>query len=378
MVALTAALLSRRASSSWPALSPAAALMPTLVQDEDGLRVALDSMRQLATDTRSNKEQRATTRPRRGLPVKLGRDGRLTVLLIGSDWRPDSLGERLDVLMVATIDPLTGKAAVVSIPRDMAGIPFAGGGSSGGMRVNSIYFIRYRDPSLPHAALDRAGLKRFSEDIGALLGHGDRLLGADPLRDLRAPHQRARRRRLDVDEEVLDTSYHHGSSRGRVVPGGHGLQAQGRPQVQAQAHASATRRSSTRARATAPWAASYNNDWRRAERQQDIVRAAVKDVLEDRGAGIGLLGTLLRVRDLIETNIPKTVEAAGQLYALLEKLKLPASNMKVLAPATWAGSRRGRHHQAQPRHHPPLGGRPLLPGRARSALATEPTGATSA
>ena len=83
---------------------------------------------------------------------------------------PTSVGERLDVLMVATIDPLTGTAAVVSIPRDMGGIPFAGGGSSGGMRVNSIYFIRYRDPSLPHAALDRAGLKRFSGDIGALLG----------------------------------------------------------------------------------------------------------------------------------------------------------------------------------------------------------------
>ena len=82
----------------------------------------------------------------------------------------------------------------------------------------------------------------------------------------------------------------------------------------------------------------YNSDYRRAERQQDIVRAAVKAVLDDRGAGVALLGTLLRVRDLVETNIPKTVESAAQLFALLEDLKLPETNMKVLAPATWAGA----------------------------------------
>ena len=40
-------------------------------------------------------------------------------------------GERLDVVMVATIDPTTGDAAVVSIPRDMAGIPLAGGDPKG-------------------------------------------------------------------------------------------------------------------------------------------------------------------------------------------------------------------------------------------------------
>ncbi len=69
-----------------------------------------------------------------------------------------------------------------------------------------------------------------------------------------------------------------------------------------------------------------------------LVRAAIREVLEKHGAGIGLLGTLLRVRDKIETDIPTTVEAAGQLYALLGKLKLPRSDMKVLAPATWAGT----------------------------------------
>ena len=143
-------------------VTPAAAVTPGLVQNESGLRIAIDSMRQLATDTRYNHDQKKTTRPKRGLPIDLGKDGRLTVLLIGSDWRPNAGGERLDVIMVATIDPETGKAAVVSIPRDLSGIPLAGGSNSGGMRVNSIYYLRYRDSSLAHAGVDRGALKRFS------------------------------------------------------------------------------------------------------------------------------------------------------------------------------------------------------------------------
>ncbi len=73
-------------------LAPVAAMTPASIHHEGGLQVALDSMRQLATDTRSNKTQKRTTRPRPGLPVKLGKDGRLTVLLIGSDWRPELRG----------------------------------------------------------------------------------------------------------------------------------------------------------------------------------------------------------------------------------------------------------------------------------------------
>ena len=102
----------------------------------------------------------------------------------------------------------------MSIPRDMAGIPFAGGGSSGGMRVNSIYFIRYRDPTLPHAALDRAGLKRFSKDIGTFLGTEIDYWALTRFATFAQPHQRSRRAcALDIDEEVLDTSYHHGMPR---------------------------------------------------------------------------------------------------------------------------------------------------------------------
>ena len=317
-------------------LAPVVAMMPALVQDEDGLRVALDSMRQLATDTRSNREHRSTTRPRRGLPVKLGRDGRLTVLLIGSDWRPDSGGERLDVLMVATIDPLTGAAALVSIPRDLSGIPLAGGSNSGGMPVNSIYYIRYRDPSLPHAAIDRDGLKKFSKDIGVFLGTEIDYWALTRFGTFANLVNTLGGVRVDVDEEVLDSSYHHGGSRGIWFPEQADYKLKGDPKCKPRPRKCHSALVYARSR-HGTMGDELNNDWRRAERQQDIVRAAVKQVLDQQGAGIGLLGTLLRVRDQIDTDLPKTVEAAGQLFALISKLKLPESNMKVLAPATWAG-----------------------------------------
>jgi anionic cell wall polymer biosynthesis LytR-Cps2A-Psr (LCP) family protein len=317
--------------------SPVAGMAPAVVQDEDGLRIAIDAMRQLATDTRSNKEQRATTRPRSGLPVQLGRDGRLTVLLIGSDWRPDAGGERLDVLMVATIDPTTGDAAVVSIPRDMSGIPLAGGGNSGGTRVNAIYYLRYRDPSLPHPALDRDGLKKFSRDIATLLGTEIDYWALTRFGTFANLVNTLGGVRVDVEEEVLDTSYHHGSSRGVWFPVQDGYLLKGDPKCKPKPKKCHSALVYARSR-HGTMGGLYNSDYRRAERQQDIVRSAIKEVIDERGSGVALIGTLLRVRDLVETNIPRTVEAAGQLYALLQKLRLPETSMKVLAPATWAGS----------------------------------------
>jgi len=318
-------------------LGPVAAMTPGVVRQESGLRMALDAMRQLATDSRSNKGQKRTTRPRQGLPVKLGKDGRLTVLLIGSDWRPDSGGERLDVLMVATIDPVTGMAAVVSIPRDMSGIPLAGGGNSGSTRVNSIYYLRYRDPSLPHAGLDQKGLKRFSRDIGTLLGTEIDYWALTRFATFANLINALGGVRVDVEEEVLDSSYHHGASRGIWFPAQADYKLKGDPKCKPKPRKCHSALVYVRSRKGTVGGA-YNSDYRRAERQQEVVRAAVMQVLDDHGAGIGLLGTLLKVRDKIETNLPKTVEAAGQLYALVARLKLPRANMKVLAPATWAGA----------------------------------------
>jgi anionic cell wall polymer biosynthesis LytR-Cps2A-Psr (LCP) family protein len=314
--------------------APAGAASPGFVQSEEGLRVALDSMRQLATDSRYNHDKKKTTRPRKGLPVNLGKDGRLTVLLVGSDWRKKSGGERLDVLMVATIDPTTGKAAVVSIPRDMAGVPLADGSNSGGMRVNSIYYLRYRDPSLDHGAVDRKAMKKFSADVGAFLGTEIDYWAMTRFATFSNLVNSLGGIRIDIEEEVRDSSYHHKRSRGVYFPVKEHYLLKGDPACKpfpGKCHSAlvyARSRKGTQGN-------EYNSDWKRSERQQDMARAAVKNIIEDTGAGVALLGTLLQVRDKIDTNIPKTVEAAGQLYAMFTDMKLRRTHMKVLAPATW-------------------------------------------
>lgn len=312
----------------------AGATTPGPARVEDGLKVALDAMRQLATDSRYNQGRKATTRPRQGLPVDLGKDGRLTVLLAGSDWREKAGGERLDVLMVATIDPTTGKAAVLSIPRDMAGIPLAGGSNSGGMRVNSIYFLRYRDPSKKHGAVDRKAMKRFTADIATFLGTEIDYWALTRFATFANLVNSLGGIRLDIREEVRDSSYHHRSSRGIYFPAKKGYKLKGDPACKpypAKCHSALVYARSRKG----TMGSEYNSDWKRAERQQEMVRAAVKRIIDD-GAGVDLVGRLLKVRDKVDTDIPKTVEAAGQLYAIVEDLKLPRGNMKVLAPATWS------------------------------------------
>jgi anionic cell wall polymer biosynthesis LytR-Cps2A-Psr (LCP) family protein len=318
---------------------PAAAATPAgPAQVEGGLKVALEAMRQLATDSRVVKPNDTVAKPRKGLPIKLGKDGRLTMLLIGSDWREDSGGERLDVIMVASIDPTTGQAAVVSIPRDMSGIPLAGGGASGGMRVNSIYFIRYRDLDLPHAAVDERGLERFSKDIAKMLGTEIDYWAmtrfatfANLINVLGGVH-------VDIDEEVIDTYYHqHGDVRGVFFPAQTDYLLKGDPTCMPHPKKCHSALAFARSR-HGTMGDTFNSDYRRAERQQEIVRGAVKQVVADEGAGVALLGAFLRTRDLIWTDMPKTAEAAAQLFDLLKDLKLPRDDMKVLAPATYAGT----------------------------------------
>ena len=93
------------------------------------------------------------------------------MLLIGSDWRPDAGGERLDVLMVATIDPATGQAARGEHPPRHGRHPVRGRRQQRrharqlASTTSATATLRW-----PHAASTARRLKRFSKDIGAFLG----------------------------------------------------------------------------------------------------------------------------------------------------------------------------------------------------------------
>jgi anionic cell wall polymer biosynthesis LytR-Cps2A-Psr (LCP) family protein len=70
--------------------------------------------------------------------VNYGNDGRLSVMVIGSDYRPGGGGERMDAVMVMTINPATHQVAAVSIPRDTGVLPLPNNDPWKG-KVNSLY-----------------------------------------------------------------------------------------------------------------------------------------------------------------------------------------------------------------------------------------------
>jgi LCP family protein required for cell wall assembly len=57
----------------------------------------------------------------------LGRDGRFTVLLLGSDAGPSRTGARTDTMVLLSINPRTRSALMIGIPRNLEKIPFSPG-----------------------------------------------------------------------------------------------------------------------------------------------------------------------------------------------------------------------------------------------------------
>jgi polyisoprenyl-teichoic acid--peptidoglycan teichoic acid transferase len=62
-----------------------------------------------------------------GADPLLGMDGRFTILLLGSDYRGSSPGNRTDTMMIVSVVPGDGTVSVVSIPRDTARFPLPDG-----------------------------------------------------------------------------------------------------------------------------------------------------------------------------------------------------------------------------------------------------------
>jgi LCP family protein required for cell wall assembly len=72
--------------------------------------------------------------------LSYGSDGRLTVMVVGSDFRytrPN--GERMDSVIVVTINPSTKQVAAVSIPRDTGNLPLPDPDDTYHGKVNSLY-----------------------------------------------------------------------------------------------------------------------------------------------------------------------------------------------------------------------------------------------
>lgn len=91
----------------------------------------------------------------------LGNDGRLTVLLLGSDYRPSSAGNRTDTIMIVSIDPTSGAVSAASIPRDTTGFPTSASRRYGA-KINGLY----------QSLISRLGQAKAAREMKRIIGSG--------------------------------------------------------------------------------------------------------------------------------------------------------------------------------------------------------------
>jgi LCP family protein required for cell wall assembly len=107
-VAATFLALGQQALAEVPALPPLA--LPQLVRAAPAAESSAEATTGVAVNAPSAR------RPQESAPALTGR---VTVLVMGVDNRPDEPVARTDTIMVLTLNPKTGAAGMLSIPRDM-------------------------------------------------------------------------------------------------------------------------------------------------------------------------------------------------------------------------------------------------------------------
>ena len=99
-------------------------------------------------------------------PSQVNYTGRLTVLLVGSDFREGGgNGERLDSIMIVSVNPANGDISAASIPRDTGRIPLPGGGVFTG-KINGM-FKSFKKQS---GGNRNVALNKFKEVIEHVIG----------------------------------------------------------------------------------------------------------------------------------------------------------------------------------------------------------------
>jgi LCP family protein required for cell wall assembly len=239
----------------------------------------------------------------------LGPDGRFTILLLGSDARAGGLVSRTDAILVASVDPVTGRAAVFSIPRDTVNFPLSARSKFAG-KINALYPYLKKKYGIARAGTVMRNIVgnalRIQIDAYALIGFtgfrrlvnnigGVRICVARTLRDPKYTFLRNGRRvritfyrgcRTYRDQEAL--AY----ARIRYV----------------------------------------DNDYARSRRQQQLVVAAIQKV-QSRGPE-SLAALLAASTGLVKTDLP--LADAPLIYAIVGRANLATAKRVVFGPRTYA------------------------------------------
>ena len=240
-----------------------------------------------------------------GADALLGTDGRFTLLLLGSDYRPAHPGNRTDAIMVVSVDPSTGQAAAFSIPRDTQGFPLPDG-TSFGQKANALYQYLQATEADAGKAMSNAVAKAFEVEVD-----GYAFIGFAGVKQLVAS--------VGGVDVVLERAYYDpyywvtNKQRGWGLPAG-------------KSHLTGTQAlifARTR---------KGDNDFGRARRQQLLVGAALSKVRE---LGPGVVPKLLEIAsETVRTDLP--LARAADLFDLVQTVDLDRANKVVFGPRVYA------------------------------------------
>jgi polyisoprenyl-teichoic acid--peptidoglycan teichoic acid transferase len=249
-----------------------------------------------------------------GADPLLGTDGRLTVLLLGSDYRPAHPGNRTDAIMVVSVDPTTGKAAGFSIPRDTSGFPLASGATYG-PKVNGLYAHLQSQTGNGGLAMRKAVAKAFGIEVDGYV-----FIGFAGVKDFVAA--------VGGVDITLSHAYYDAEYWVNSHKQGWGLPAGKSHLGPADALIFARSRKG-------------DNDFGRARRQQQLVLAAIQKA---RSRGIDKLPQMLRIAArTVRTDLP--LDRADDLFDIVAKTDISKVKRTVFGPKTYASGGVGTSFQ---------------------------------
>jgi len=213
----------------------------------------------------------------------LGLGERVTVLLVGIDFAPGRYQHLTDTMLVATLDPLTGEGAMISVPRDLYGVPL-GDGRIYNAKLNSLMAAASADP----ATYPEGGPATLKAAIGDLLGTTIHYFAAIDIEGLRQVIDTIGGVDVTVERSIADPGYRD------TLTGELGFYLEAGSQHLDGKSALGYARSRMSA---------GESDFTRAERQQ-VLLTAIARKLTAGNLLITLPGLLDAMRDNVATDIP--------------------------------------------------------------------------
>lgn len=240
----------------------------------------------------------------------LGADGRFTILLLGGDARGRTVGGRTDAIIVASVDPVTGRAAAVSIPRDTVNFPLSAKRKYPG-KLNALYQVLARSST---ASIRRSPGTALRKIVGSALGIEIDAYALVGFLGFRKLVNTVGGLDVYVARAFYDRTYsiRRGQRGFRMTRGWHHLR-----DLMALAFARSRH---------------GDNDYARARRQQQLVVAAVGKV-QQRGLP-ALAGLLAASGGLIRTDL--SLAHAPLIFDIVGRANLRTAPRTVFGPRTFA------------------------------------------